>query len=558
MSFISDDSASFTASLGTATNAPSEPPAPNESPPSLPKQYNDVGDLGGERTVKALAILDGVEQIPDLVRRERMTIDIQRLPALFGRCHDADSSDPHFYGISKKKVLSRKHFTIYYRDREGGHCEWDDTAGKLVYKDVEEIAKEHDYIEKKKQVRPNHLYQGETSEDGLPPNGFFVIECLGKNRILVDQTYVGRGEAMVLVSGSAIRFNNYFFYFLVPTDAEPRHHEVLVPLTAEEKRAAAKVKALKASKIVKKPTVSKKRPTPTAASTASKKPKKSGNSSAPTASLSQADIEGLPVRNLLERMDDAVSKGLWDRKNQIIGATICLHAVRYAGASAAIQRKVTEDGGVSRSDIMDWISDSKMYGGWVKQMLTNMEPRSYQAAITKALLKSGYERTSGAGRYIKWSLPKDIPIKAKKKTPKSPTKTKATPKPAAKPKPAPKPAQNSELEVTEDKEDVESESNVNDQSNRDDSDDELGKIPMDTKEEEKSDIKEDEDSANDHSRADIGGASDNIGDSKFDDEGADEGNSNANEEEGGFGEDEMVENNHEDVEEDIINKLLNE
>ena len=123
MSFISDDSASFTASLGTATNAPSEPPAPNESPPSLPKQFNDVGDLGGERTVKALAILDGVEQIPDLVRRERMTIDIQRLPALFGRCHDADSSDPHFYGISKKKVLSRKHFTIYYRDREGGHCE---------------------------------------------------------------------------------------------------------------------------------------------------------------------------------------------------------------------------------------------------------------------------------------------------------------------------------------------------------------------------------------------------------------------------------------------------
>ena len=58
---------------------------------------------------------------------------------------------------------------------------------------------------------------------------------------------------------------------------------------------------------------------------------------------------------------------------------------------------------------MDWVSKSDKYGTWVQQMLTNMEQRSYQAAFTKCLIKSGYERKSGVGRYIKWELPPKLP-----------------------------------------------------------------------------------------------------------------------------------------------------
>ena len=127
------------------------------------------------------------------------------------------------------------------------------------------------------------------------------------------------------------------------------------------------------------------------------------------------EMEALPVKSLLEIMNDAVSKGLWERKHQIIGSTLCYHAVRSAGSSKEIQQEILDNSnsnnttattskdkgpGVSRTTIMEWIEHSKQYKRWVQQMLSNMEPRSYQASITKSLLKAGFSRTSGAGRYM--------------------------------------------------------------------------------------------------------------------------------------------------------------
>jgi hypothetical protein len=269
------------------------------------------------------------------------------------------------------------------------------------------------------------------------------------------------------------------FYFLLPTDAEPEPHTIEVPPSEEEKAAAAAAKMTKKkspSKVSKggketsgKKATGKKRPVPTIALSAAKKPKKSTTS---TGATTQAELEDLPVEDLLERMDEAVSKGLWDRRNQFIGATICFHAVRAAGASPEIQEKVANDGGVSRSDIMEWIEQSDKYGGWVQQMLTNMEPRSYQAAITKSLLKSGFERTSGAGRYIKWELPPDIPLKAKKKKKKAVTVVKTETKPNPKPKP-PEPAKPDE--------EPEGDDNDDDDDDKDDDDDNVpppGETPV--------------------------------------------------------------------------------
>jgi hypothetical protein len=41
---------------------------------------------------------------------------------------------------------------------------------------------------------------------------------------------------------------------------------------------------------------------------------------------------------------------------------------------------------------------------------SNMEPRSYMASITKSLLKTGWTRTDGQGRYVRWRLPPDVKI----------------------------------------------------------------------------------------------------------------------------------------------------
>jgi hypothetical protein len=527
-----------------------------------------VISLGGKRSQKSFAILDGVFQDPESDEKERVTIDITRLPALLGRSNESDKDDPNFFGLGKKKALSRKHCTIYYRDKEGGHAEWDTTAQTTIYKDVETVGA------KKSPPKPNpHLVKDdgdgdETKEgDGLPPNGFFVIECLGKNRILVDRTRVEQGESMVLRSGSAIRISSYMFYFLLPADAEPKPHLIELPLSDEEKEKAAaaastkhkggKKKPSSATKAAKKRSsissssskhkssgkdktnttgsASKKRPVPTIAPSAMKKPKNAGTNSATT---TLAELEVLPVEELIEKMDDAVSKGLWDRKNQFIGATVCYHAVRSAGAAIPIQEKVLTGAGVSRSDIMEWIEQSDMYGGWVQQMLTNMEPRSYQAAVTKSLLKSGFTRTSGAGRYIKWLIPDDIPMKVKAGKKKK-TKSKSDEGKTTKPKPKPKPQPIESVSSKEKDDEGDNETGDENDNDSDDDDDNDGSNsdhqPGETPNKEEGADEEEEEEEEDASGNDAGMEDDNNEADENEDE------SDANEEEDG---------NEEEIEDD--------
>ena len=98
------------------------------------------------------------------------------------------------------------------------------------------------------------------------------------------------------------------------------------------------------------------------------------------------EIELLSVEVLLQKMDTAISNGLWERKHQIIGSTLCYHAVRSAGASKEIQQEIVHNietttgtaadiaaaGGVSRTTIMEWIEQSKKYRKWVQQVRTHM------------------------------------------------------------------------------------------------------------------------------------------------------------------------------------------
>jgi hypothetical protein len=175
--------------------------------------------------------------------------------------------------------------------------------------------------------------------------------------------------------------SSYTLYFLRPLDAKPTQHvnatqqPVQVPLSTNKRKA-----------------------TPDAPLSSTKRSK-----------VSQQHFDSLPVETLLQQMNEAIDNSLWERRHQLIGASIALHAIKEAAKDPTIQT-VALNGGVSRSEIMAWVEQSPKYSNWVSQMLLKMEPRSYQAAITKCLLKAGFSRTSSSGRYIKWYLPKDTTI----------------------------------------------------------------------------------------------------------------------------------------------------
>lgn len=323
--------------------------------------------LGGRSKEPCYCLLDGVFEDPESGVKSRITVPITKLPATIGRSHDKDKDDPHFFGLGSKKALSRKHCRISYRDAQGGKVEWDTAKKALSYKEQSGDG--------------NEGHAALNVEDGdLPSRGFFVIECLGKNRILVNQGRVEQGNAAVLASGSSIRVSSYTLYFLRPMDSKPVEHVVTSsPPTSAKKR---------------------------------KIPDSEPSSSTPGNKRSKAqqdELDSLPVESLLEKMTEAIDNNQWERRHQLIGATIALHAVRESALDPSIQ-SIALGGGVSRSDVMVWIEESPKFSNWVQQMLSKMEQRSYQAAITKCLLKAGYTRTGSSGRYIKWYLPKDTPI----------------------------------------------------------------------------------------------------------------------------------------------------
>jgi hypothetical protein len=249
-------------------------------------------------------LLDGFFTDPDDGKRERITVPVKTLPVVFGRSHD--TTDPQFVGLGKKKAISRKHFSIYYRDEEGGTAEWDGSTSKLKYVPPISFDKSNDKIKSKE----------------LPPRGFFVIECLGKNRIIVDRERVEQGESMVIQSGSAIRISSYYLYFLLPTDAKSEEHKI----------ASSGTKAKKKRKSL---------PAPTTSPNSNKKLKAAGP-------LTQSELDDKSTETLLEMFFKAIDAGEWERRHQIIGTTIVLRAVLSAAEDEEIQAKNLEGPGVAR------------------------------------------------------------------------------------------------------------------------------------------------------------------------------------------------------------------
>ncbi|KAL3909087.1 MAG: hypothetical protein SGILL_008229, partial [Bacillariaceae sp.] len=276
--------------------------------------------LGGTREEACYALLDGVFEEPETAQKDRVTVPITKLPATFGRTHE--TNDVHFFGLGPKKAISRNHFKIYYRDKLGFCVEWDSKTSKL------------EYNEKKK------CESGLVDDCQLNERGFFVIECLGKNRIFVDKERLEQGQAKILKSGSAIRVSSYMLYFILPDDARSKEHVVVMNKSAKKKRPISK------------------------SSGPSTKKAKTSSTSGPHAELDQLSTE-----TLLGMMDAAFRSGVWERKDQSIGTKIAARAVISAAEAPELQKPAVENPGVSRNEIMDWIEKSDKYSNWVKQML---------------------------------------------------------------------------------------------------------------------------------------------------------------------------------------------
>lgn len=295
------------------------------------------------------------------------------------------------------KALSRQHCVIDYRDETGGKL----TTPKSAPSDSEDL--EYEKGEPFKVVNAS----------GNGASSAFVLEALGKNLIVVGKQRMRQGDVAVLTSGTPIKMSGYSLYFLLPTDTSenpPKTVEIPLPPGSSSNTTTSSAKKKSST-----PTSGGKRKMPSSPQDTGKpvvkKPK-----AAPFAQL-QAELDELPVDTLLERMEAAVKAEKWERKHQLLGAAISLHAVNDATRAPEI-RELAADGGVSRTDIMRWIKDSPKYGTWVEQMNSKMEAKSYQNTITKSLLKAGNERTGSGGRYIKWILP-DVVLNDSEKDPES-------------------------------------------------------------------------------------------------------------------------------------------
>jgi hypothetical protein len=120
----------------------------------------------------------------------------------------------------------------------------------------------------------------------------------------------------------------------------------------------------------------------------------------------KAEIDASSTDMLLEEFDHAIEHNRWDRRCQFVATTVANRAVKEA-ARAPDFRQCAEPDGVSRAQVVDWITKSNRYGKWAEYMAEKLKPRSYQANIVKSMQLAGFHRSSVKtfGCNIRWHLP---------------------------------------------------------------------------------------------------------------------------------------------------------
>jgi len=171
--------------------------------------------LGGTIGTAAFALLVG--QVEDPVSKMSTTceIPVTRLPATLGRTHS--SADPSFIALGKHKSLSRQHFTIFYRDANGGRLGQYGVEEELIYQAATKIKSENGNGDTSS---PNDvILPQDYKEENLPSDGFFAVECLSKNKIFVGGQKVEQGQVALLQNETPMQIATHSLYFLLPIDS---------------------------------------------------------------------------------------------------------------------------------------------------------------------------------------------------------------------------------------------------------------------------------------------------------------------------------------------------
>lgn len=314
--------------------------------------------VGGNTSVDAFCLIDGfiVRGEDDGTANEykRVTVPVTRLPAIFGRDHEV-IGEKNFFGIGTLKQFSREHFRVDY---------WCNDRGRLG------------------QPQSSDSFQWDHSQDSselMNPDDvdlskpFFTVTCLGKNGLCVQGQKVEKDKSIVVKHGAAVQASALCFYFLMSSSLSYQT-----------------IKVLNDHKIVDSDSVD---------SPPSKRRR--------GLTGMQADLDLLSTEELLDQLNTAIEANVWERKHQFIGSTLSGRAVIAAAKAPDLRQKAAQSGdALERSEVMEWIAESKQFSKWSQQMLTKLEAKSYQASITNAMIKAGYTRTAEKGRYIKWILPK--------------------------------------------------------------------------------------------------------------------------------------------------------
>jgi hypothetical protein len=328
--------------------------------------------VGGSTSVDAYCLIDGfLVREDDETNCERVTVPVTRLPAIFGRDHEATEA-AQFFGIGTLKQFSREHFRIDYWSKGG---RWGQTSSSEAF-------------QWDNSVECNELMN---PDDVVLDKPFFTITCLGKNGLFVQGRKVEKDQSIVIKDRTAVKASSLCFYFLRPL--HPEYRAISIPNNA-------------------KPILLDNQDGDSIDSPPSKK--RRGFSGL------QAELDLLSTDELLEQFSTAIATNVWERKHQFVGSTISGRAVMAAAQSPELHALAAKSGDLERVEVMDWIAASERFAKWSQQMLTKLEAKSYQASITNAMVKVGFTRTAEKGRYIKWRLPQQIqPLEDGAESPKA-------------------------------------------------------------------------------------------------------------------------------------------
>jgi hypothetical protein len=337
--------------------------------------------VGGNIDEDALVLLDGRNEETG----QRTTIPIRTMPVILGRTHETND-DSNFVGMGKDtKALSRQHVRIdYYYSEEGGT-----RVGEVLYKHGK-------FQYQESEIQEDDIINHEKQNDSI---GFFAITVQGKNRILVNRKRIEKGQTCRLRNRDAIRISSFCLYFLIP-DEKPNLRTLEIDIISSKtsnKRRLSGVSTCSSSNV--------------AATTTGIQNKPHLSAMVKRNKTIQQDIESLSTEELLDLMTEAIEQNVWDRRHQLVGSTLSYRAVLEAAVAPSFENNYE----LSRTEIMDYIAEMPKFKQFVEQILTKVEAKSYQASVTKAMIKAGFSRTANSGRYIKWIIPEHLRYNSAKK-----------------------------------------------------------------------------------------------------------------------------------------------